>query len=188
MSHPDEAGTGQVLVIVSGLPATGKSTVARLLANRTRTPYLRVDRIEQALVEWSSLNHPVGPVGYAVAHTLAAEQLALGLDVVVECVNPFAVTRDAWTDTASRSDAAIVEVELVCSDLAEHRHRVESRASDVDGLSKPTWAQVQAREYEPWSREHLVLDTARMSVAVVVDLLAAKMATARVGVGREDHA
>ena len=187
MTHPDEAGA-PVLVIVSGLPATGKSTVARLLADRTRSPYLRVDRIEQALVEWSALSHPVGPVGYAVAHTLAAEQLALGLDVVVECVNPIAVTRDAWVDTAVAADAAIVEVELVCSDPVEHRHRVESRASDVDGLAKPTWAQVQTREFEPWSREHVVLDTARMPAAVVVDLLAAEMATARVGVRREDHA
>jgi predicted kinase len=85
-----------VLTVVGGLPATGKSTLAALLAAQTRTPYLRVDRIEQAVVDWTTLVHPVGPVGYAVAHALVAEQLGLGLDVIVECVNPSAITRDGW--------------------------------------------------------------------------------------------
>src|SRR4029453_678808 len=68
-----------VLVVVGGLPATGKSTIAGILARQTATPYLRIDRIEQAIVAWSSLSHPLGPVGYAVAHELAREQLQLGL-------------------------------------------------------------------------------------------------------------
>jgi predicted kinase len=184
----DDSSAGSVLVVVSGLPATGKSTVARLLAERTRTPFLRVDRIEQAIVGWSELTHPVGPVGYAVAHALAAEQLTLGLDVIVECVNPLSLTRDAWVGTASRTGAAIVEAELVCSDPGEHRHRVESRPSDVDGLTKPTWAQVHQWEYEPWSRPRLVLDTATMSTAAAADRLAAELPTARAGVRGEHHA
>jgi predicted kinase len=164
-----------VLVVVCGLPATGKSTVASALAEQTKTPYLRVDRIEQAIVAWSSLAHPVGPVGYAVAHQLAAEQLALGLDVVVECVNPVAVTRNGWVETGAAVGAAVVEVELICSDAAEHRRRVQTRVSDVDGLTKPAWTEVLRREYEPWSRPHLILDTATMPVERVVARIAAKV-------------
>jgi predicted kinase len=164
-----------VLVVVCGLPATGKSTVASALATQTKTPYLRVDRIEQAIVAWSSLGHPVGPVGYAVAHQLAAEQLVLGLDVIVECVNPVALTRDGWVETGSAVDAAVVEVELICSDTAEHRRRVETRVSDVDGLTKPAWTEVLRREYEPWSRPHLVFDTTTMPVERVVAQIAAQI-------------
>lgn len=91
-----------VLVVVGGLPATGKSSVAGALAKEMKAPYLRVDRIEQAMVMWSPLAHPVGPVGYAVAQQLAAEQLTLGLDVIVECVNPIALTRDGWRKQAKR--------------------------------------------------------------------------------------
>jgi predicted kinase len=94
-----------VLVVVGGLPATGKSTIANLLANQVRSPYLRVDRIEQAIVGWSSLTHPVGAAGYAVAYALAGEQLSLGLDVIVECVNPVALTRDSWVSTADEANA-----------------------------------------------------------------------------------
>jgi predicted kinase len=162
-------------VVIGGLPATGKSTIARALAIEAAAPYLRVDRIEQAIVTSSTLSHPVGPVGYAVAHQLALEQLQLGSDVIVECVNPVALTRDAWLGTV----AALVEVEVVCSDPAEHRRRVETRASDVDGLVKPTWAEVVDREYEPWSRTPVRIDSATMSVPHAVQQIAAEVEAAR---------
>lgn len=167
-----------VLVVISGLPATGKSTIATLLATRLRAPYLRVDRIEQAVVAWSSLTHPAGAVGYAVAYALAGEQLSLGLDVIVECVNPIALTRDTWVSTSQAADAAIVEVEVVCSDSHEHRRRVETRASDVEGLVKPTWDEVTRREYHPWSRPHLVIDTAHTSAEDAAERIATAVASA----------
>ena len=46
-----------------------------------------------------------------------------------------------------------------CADEAEHRRRVETPTSDVEGLAKPTWRAVVEREYEPWTREHLVIDS-----------------------------
>ena len=152
-----------VLVVVGGLPASGKSTIAGRLARLVRAPYLRVDRIEQAVVDWSSLEHPVGAAGYAVAYALATEQLALGLDVIVECVNPIALTRDSWAATAAAAGATIVEVEVVCSDPVEHRRRVTTRGTDVDGLVKPTWEEIRSREYQPWDRPHLVIDSATTS-------------------------
>jgi predicted kinase len=172
---------GSLLVVIGGLPAAGKSTIATALAARTATPYLRVDRIEQAIVAWSTLSHPLGPVGYAVAHELAREQLQLGLDVIVECVNPVAVTRDGWVDTAATAGAVPIEVEVVCSDEAEHQRRVEARTSDIEGLSKPTWSAVLQRKYEPWNRERLVIDTVTTSLEGAVDRIAAQMAAARPG-------
>src|SRR3954453_6053629 len=122
-----------VLVVVGGLPATGKSTIAEQLARLVQAPYLRVDRIEQAIVVYSSLEHPVGIAGYAVAYALASEQLALGLDVIVECVNPIAATRGAWVSPPAGAGGGVVEVEVVCPDPAEHHRRVETRRSDVEG-------------------------------------------------------
>ena len=168
-----------VLVVVGGLPATGKSTIASRLARLAGAPYVRVDRIEQAVVDWSPLEHPVGAAGYAVAHALAREQLALGLDVVVECVNPLALTRDPWVGTAAGADAVLVEVEVVCSDPVEHRRRAESRATDVDGLVKPTWDEIVGREYEPWTRPHLVIDSARTPADEAAARIAGAMSSAR---------
>jgi predicted kinase len=121
----------------------------------------------------------VGIAGYAVAYALAAERLGLGLAVVLECVNPVAVTRDSWVETATAACAPIVEVETVCSDAVEHRRRVESRLTDVAGLVKPTWPQVVARGYEPWRRPHIVIDTALTSVKDAVELIAAEVLARR---------
>ncbi|GKV79057.1 hypothetical protein PEC106568_42300 [Pectobacterium carotovorum subsp. carotovorum] len=38
-----------MLIILGGLPGTGKSTIARLLASRLNAVWLRIDSIEQSL-------------------------------------------------------------------------------------------------------------------------------------------
>ena len=76
-------------------------------------------------------------------------------------------------------DAGIVHVETVCSDPAEHRRRIETRATDVEGLVKPSWEQVVGREYDTWTLPHLAIDTARMPVSDAVQLVAAEMEAAR---------
>jgi hypothetical protein len=81
------------------------------------------------------------------------------------------LTRDAWVEVANRAGAHAIEIEVQCSDGAEHRRRVETRVSDVPGLSLPTWEQVVGREYHAWKREHIVMDTATATVEQNVALL-----------------
>ena len=109
-----------------------------------------------------------------VAYGVAAEQLEHGVSVVAECVNPLGVTRDAWRDVAAGHGARLVEVELVCTDQAAHRERVGTREVDIPGLRLPDWEQITSREYEPWDRGHLVIDTAtRTPAEAVATILAA---------------
>lgn len=149
-----------MLIVIGGLPGTGKTTVARLLAARMHSVYLRVDTIEQAIVRAGVTQRPVGPVGYLVAYALAQEQLRLGLTVVADSVNPLAVTRDSWRSVAQETGVPIVEVETVCSDPAEHRNRIASRSVDIPDLPLPGWEDVLEHDYQPWDRDHIVLDTA----------------------------
>jgi len=115
----------------------------------------------------------VGPAGCLVAYALAKANLAQGQAVVADSVNPLGVTRNAWRRVATAACQRIIEVEVVCSDRAEHRRRVETRPADIAGLTLPTWDMVQQREYEPWDRPRLVLDTAGRSVAsMLAELLA----------------
>ncbi len=153
------AGT-PILIVVGGLPATGKSTVASALVCQTRFAYVRVDRIEQAIIGSAALRPPLGPVGYTVAYEVAAEQLKHGVSVVAECVNPLGVTRDAWRAAAAGHGARLLEVGLICTDQAVHRERARTREVDIQGLALPNWQQIVDHEYEPWDRDHLVIDTA----------------------------
>ena len=63
------------------------------------------------------------------------------------------------------------EVEIICSDLEEHRQRVEGRIADIPNLKLPTWRDVVSREYEPWSGDHMVIDTAVTSVEESAEIL-----------------
>jgi len=155
---------GPGLIVLAGLPGAGKSAVAALLAKRLRAAYLRIDTIEQSLVNSGELSAAPYAVGYLAGYALAADQLRVGLSTVVECVSPLKTTRDAWRQVAVEDDCWIIEVELICSDQDEHRRRVEARSSDIPGLVLPTWQQVRERHYEPWDRDHLVIDTSSMSV------------------------
>ncbi len=65
-----------------------------------------------------------------------------------------------------------VEVEVICSDKAEHRRRVETRVTDVQRLLKPTWEEVTDRVYEDWGSRPIVIDTATANVdELVTDLV-----------------
>jgi predicted kinase len=158
-----------MLIVFGGLPGTGKSTISRLLAERLRAVYLRIDTIEQALRACGTLPAGVVTEGYAVAYRLAEDNLASGGTVVADSVNPLAVTRDGWISVAERVGVQVVEIEVVCSDATEHRRRVETRASDVPGLVLPTWDSVQQRAYDTWGRPRVVLDTAAGSPVEAVD-------------------
>ena len=156
------AGNYRMLYIFGGLPGTGKSELSQSLARKHNAVYLRIDTIEQALRESGS---PVdGPEGYAVAYRIAEDNLRNGLSVVADSVNPIEITRTAWRDVARRVGAPFVEIEVVCSNIAEHKRRVETRSTNLAGFRLPTWNEVVSREYEPWDREHIVVDTAGQTV------------------------
>ncbi len=71
---------------------------------------------------------------------------------------------------AFNAGVQIFEVELVCSDAATHRQRVERKA-DIPGFRLPTWESVLERKYEPWESAHLVVDTAKFSVEQAVNAI-----------------
>lgn len=160
-----------ILIALGGLPGTGKSSIAREFANRHGAMHLRIDTIEQALMRTGFVAEDIGPAGYVVAYAVAEDNLRLGRVVIADSVNPLAVTRQAWRATASRAGASIIEVEICCSDAAEHRRRVESRKADIDGHRLPTWQDVLSRHYESWSDERLVIDTATLAVDACMKML-----------------
>lgn len=150
-----------MLVVMSGLPGVGKTTIARELASATDAVYVRIDSIEQAL---RNTGAQVEGEGYCVAYAVAEDNLRLGRIVVADCVNPWPLTRSEWRSVANRAGVRAVDVEVVCSDADEHRRRVESRTPDLIGHRLPTWSEVIERDYRAWDGERLVIDTARMEV------------------------
>jgi predicted kinase len=160
-----------MLIILGGLPGTGKTTIGRELAHELGAVYLRIDSIEQAIRDSGVLSGPLDDAGYRAGYAIAEDNLRVGRTVIADSVNPLPVTRDAWVEVANRAEVRAVEIEVKCSDASEHRHRVENRMTDIFGLRPPTWQEVVSRDYRPWDREHIVIDTASRSVEQSVKML-----------------
>ena len=167
-----------VLISFSGLPGVGKTTVARALAQEISAVYIRVDSIEVALKSSRLQINPAEDAGYLAAVAVTKDNLAHGLDVVADTVNPIELTRRWWAEAAEACNARLLNVEIVCSDRAEHRRRVEMRRSDIVGLDLPDWKRVQSRDYEDWTGDRVVLDTSKLSVNDCVKRIAEALAHA----------
>lgn len=161
-----------MLIVFAGLPGTGKTTLSRATAIHTNAVYLRIDTIGQAMRS-GLLTEDVGAAGYAVALAMAEENLSFGRTVIADCVNPVRASRWGWQNLAAQKNVRLIEVEVICSDLVEHRRRVEGRTADLPGHVLPSWESVLSYAYEPWEGPHLVLDTALLATDAAVETIVA---------------
>ncbi|MGF6840509.1 putative kinase [Paraburkholderia youngii] len=127
--------------------------------------------MEQAFIASGDGQADIGAAGYLSAYAVAGDNLRLGLTVVADSINSLHITRSAWTNVAFDAGVQIFEIELVCSDAAMHRQRVEGRKADIPGFQLPTWKSVLERQYEPWESVNLVVDTANVSVEQAVEAI-----------------
>ncbi len=147
-----------VLIVISGLPGTGKSAVAAAVATELGAVHLSIDPIEDALLgaglprSWET-----GVAAYEAARAAAEQNLALGRTVVVDAVNDSQEARDTWRRGSARAGAELVFVMLTLNDETEHRRRLEKRARSLTHIPAPTWNEVQQRAatYAPWAEDCL---------------------------------
>ena len=163
-----------MLIVLGGLPGVGKTSIARELARQLSAVHVRVDSIEQAIRASGVTVVSLDDAGYRVAYAVAGDNLALGHVVIADSVNPLPVTRTAWLEVARRAYAPAIEVEITCSNQAEHRRRVEGRLSG-DGQAGPTWEEVMTRDYGTWPGANHVIDTAAHTLEQAVAELRAAL-------------
>jgi predicted kinase len=147
-----------VFVVMSGLPGAGKSSIARRLASTLGYCLFELDRIEAPLLERIS-GDTLGWGGYEILTALADDHLALGHSVILDCVTWVRPLRARLTRLAHARSAAFRPIEVVCSDEAVHRDRLEARRRR--GLPDVPWTRVEEarRLYDPWDTPRLELDS-----------------------------
>ena len=148
--------------MVSGLPGSGKSTIAEGIAKELKYPVFSVDPIESSIIG-SGINRSfeTGLAAYLVAKALAGEQLRMGLSVIIDAVSPVKEARDMWLNLSTQFDAQLIIIECVL-DKSLHKKRIESRIRGLYGIPEVTWNDVENRrkEYLIWEEKRLVVDTA----------------------------
>ncbi len=150
-----------VLLVFSGLPGTGKSTVASEVVARRPAVLLSVDPIESAMARAGiAPSFERGLAAYLAAGQVAEDSLRAGLDVVIDAVNSVEPARALWRGIAARTGASLRVV--VCTlDESEQRIRLASRQRSL-ASGEPEWADVEDRraEWTEWPEPCLRLDTA----------------------------
>ncbi len=152
-----------VLVAMAGLPGSGKSTIAEILAGRIGATAISVDPIEEAILRAGiDADQPTGLAAYLVAEKMAEQVLLSGHSVIVDAVNAVEPARLQWRDLADRSDVRLRVVETVCFDDELHRDRLARRTNPFAAYA----VEQSVEDYAEWkgacaALPRITLDTSR---------------------------
>jgi 8-oxo-dGTP pyrophosphatase MutT (NUDIX family)/predicted kinase len=176
MTRAEDVDPGQpMLVLVTGLQGTGKSTVAELVADLLGAPALAHDwamsglrpfpQIEATLDAMDPRGH--GPVGWSLLRALAHSQLRRGSSVVLDGVARAPQVEDLRL-LAAETGARFTVIMTECSDVELHRSRVEGRQRQIPGWYELDWSHVErARQsWDPAMAADLRVDSANPVTAI----------------------
>ena len=151
-------------IVFTGLPGTGKSSIAEAVARELGIPVFAKDWLEATLIrcELKSAENgpPLGSAGYQLLTTLAERQLRLGQSVILDSVASTLSIRAEWRALAQTYQAEWRVIECICSDEAAQRDRMKVRQRGIPGWHELDWSEVERVKayYAPWDEERLILD------------------------------
>ena len=168
------------LIVISGLPGVGKTSVAAIAAARTGSVHLSIDAVEESILACGlPSGWQVGVAAYEAARAMAELNLRLGRSVIVDAVSDSEEARQTWRTAATRTGARIDFVHLVIPDAREHERRLSGRDRGLVYVGEPTWTDVQRRraDYAAWTDEWVEFDAGARTADESAEALTARLGT-----------
>ncbi len=181
--------TAQFLIQMSGVPGSGKSTIAHAIHCRTEAVVLDLDVCKSAALESGVDMDTSGRVAYTTLWALARSLLAQDFSVILDSPCRFQWILDAGLQIAQDTGARYRYVECITEDIAEIRRRLQSRTpsrsqfKDIDNLparlEDGLVGQSAEERFRYWmrnmkrpTRAYLAVDTSRLVDECLKDVMA----------------
>ena len=146
------------VIIIGGLPGTGKTSLATGLSQALGIPVHSKDLLEAAVVRRGLARaDSLNGVGYELLAVLANRALDQGQSCILDCIASSERVTDFWKSLVENS---IRYIECICSDSSVHQTRIDNRERGIPGWYELSWTDVTNIQstYTPWSEDRLVLD------------------------------
>jgi predicted kinase len=157
-----EPSPAPALIVVSGLPGTGKTYLAHKLAERIPAVILSSDPLRKTLFPVPAYTREESLRLFRAVHNVIRRLLKKKITVIMDATTLKEELRQSLHDIAERSGAKFVLV-WVKAPAAVVRQRMAERTYTEPGCSDADWNIYRQLKtgVEPISRPHFVADTSR---------------------------
>jgi predicted kinase len=152
-----------LLVLMVGLPATGKSRLARRLGVDLGAQVVESDRVRKQLFAEPRYTSSEHAAVFGWCHTVLRSALAVGRSVIFDATNLEERKRHRVYDIVEQCDARLGIIWATCPPgVVQQRMLRRQERRDDDDLSDANWLVYleMRRRVEPIGRPHVVINTA----------------------------
>ena len=171
LGHLPEPAAHPILVVISGLPGTGKSHFSRQLTGRVPLAVLETDALRKALFSVPTYNASESSRLFRLTHALIGELLDRGVPVLLDATNLVEAHRRRLYTIADQRDVELVLVRMEAPpEVVQERLAGRKRSEQREDHSDADWSVYERmrRSEEPISRSHFTVDTSK-DVGPMVD-------------------
>ncbi len=156
------------MLLVAGLPASGKTWLAKYLSEKWGAVHINSDKLRTAMNLRGHYDQASKQQVYNAMLTQAADALNAGRPVVVDSTFYKKYLRQAWVDLAKKQGARHRFVEIkIPEETAFQRLQKKREDSEADWQ---VYQQLKA-EWEPLDAPHLTLDSHALSLEEMAEAI-----------------
>jgi predicted kinase len=175
LANTDETTANPVLVMLSGLPGTGKSHLARRLAEVLPFAVIESDQVRKILFPECNYSGEESKWVHRTCHALIERLLQRGVRVIYDATNLHERHREQVYRLTDGNQVKLIIVKVVAPQpVASGRLRSRGEASsddkDISDADSGVYRRM-SRQVDPIGRNHVVVDTSQDLRPAITKLL-----------------